>query len=220
MHFCCCCVLFQLRHQETPPPPPCIVSDAAPPPVVISTCSTKVCLTFQFSRWQVKAQQGSWSGICSFDVCGLPGRTKTSAQNVCWGSGCKVPVQSCAPGSWKPIWALKKKKKALSYSVNCCKSIRWKDKIWHGPDGRPGLMGSQRAWGPELTSVCLLVMNEKVCVIRFFMCSYDDFYQVFWSFKTALFKQLKMGGFYEIQQQLYFKVQTRLSHIKEIVPAN
>lgn len=40
------------------PPPPYIVSNASSPLVVISTWSTKVRLTFQFSRWQVKAKQG------------------------------------------------------------------------------------------------------------------------------------------------------------------
>lgn len=103
---------------------------------------------------------------------------QSSAQNVCWGSGCKVPVQSRAPESWKPIWALKRK--ALSYSVNCCKSIRWKAKIWYGPDGRLVPIDGITEGLRSIADKCLLIGNERRwwecgCIIRFFICSYDDF---------------------------------------------
>lgn len=79
---------------------------------------------FNLAGGRLKPSKASWSFICSSDVCGVSVRTKSSAQNVCWGSGCA--------GTLGTYWSFKK---PLRCGINCCKSMRWKDKMWYETDG-------------------------------------------------------------------------------------
>lgn len=147
--FCC------RPYQETLP---YIVSDASPPRVVISTWSTKVRLTFQFSRWQVEAELGSLI-LYLFLWCVWP-----VSEN-------KEFSPKYLPGLWEQgtrrlgtYLSLKKKKHSpLSCGINCCKSIRWKDKMWSKTDGRLVPIGGITEGWRARADKCLLTVHERRC---------------------------------------------------------
>lgn len=149
-----CCRLYQ----ETLP---YIVSDASPPRVVISTWSTKVCLTFQFSRWQVEAELGSLI-LYLFLWCVWPvSENKEFSPKYVPG----LWVQSTRrPGTYL---SLKKKKNTAHWAAESTVVNQSDEKIKCDPKPTVDwsqLVGSQRAGGPELTSVCLLCMKGDAVI--------------------------------------------------------
>lgn len=72
------------------------------------------------------------------------------------------------------------KKIKSHWAIGSTVANHWDKKMKSDMDPMAGwsqVIGSQRPWGPMLTSVCLLVTKEKVgmwlYVIRFFICSCD-----------------------------------------------
>lgn len=152
-----CCRLYQ----ETLP---YIVSDALPPRVVISTWSTKVRLTFQFSRWQVEAELGSLI-LYLFLWCVWPVRENKefSPKYLPW-----LWVQSTEQSTRRLGTYLSFKKKHTAHWAAASTVVNQSDeKIKCDPKLTADcsqLVGSQRAGGPELTSVCLLCMKGDAVI--------------------------------------------------------
>lgn len=158
---CCCHVI--LAAVCTRRPLPYIVSDASPPRVVISTWSTEVRLTFQFNRWQVEAELDSlilylfvW---CVWPVC----KNKEFSSKYLPG----LWLQSTEQSSRRLRTYLSFKKNhthsPLSCSINCCKSIRWKDELWYKTDGTLLPTGGITEGWRSRADECLLIVHERRC---------------------------------------------------------
>lgn len=73
---------------------PYSVSDASPPRRLSYQPDPLRCVWhFNLAGGRSKPSEARWSSICSFDVCGPSVRTKSSARNICWGSGRRAKHQ-------------------------------------------------------------------------------------------------------------------------------